>query len=157
VAIVTKSLVAGLRNHDSVSDLQRRLEKLPSDLDALYTHMINRIDPLYIGEASRMFRIFDCAMDVGFQPCILEFDLALTADYSSVGEPATEMTVAEIEHRCDRIIPQLKSRCEGLLEVHDIQDRHWEDRYLGSAGDEITEAPKGLTAKHMDYRSRNME
>jgi hypothetical protein len=71
-------------NHDSVSDLQRRLEKLPSDLDALYTHMINRIDPLYIDEASRMFRIFDSAMAVGFQPNILEFDLALTADYSSV-------------------------------------------------------------------------
>jgi hypothetical protein len=137
VAIVTKSLIAGLRNHDSVSDLQRRLEKLPSDLDALYTHMINRIDPLYIDEASRMFRIFDSAMDVGFQPSILEFDLALAANYSSAIEPATEMTLGEIERRCERIVPQLKSRCEGLLEVHDIQDRHWEDRYMVSAGDEM--------------------
>jgi hypothetical protein len=137
VAIVTKSLIAGLRNHDSVSDLQRRLERLPSDLDASYTHMINRIDSLYIDEASRMFRIFESAMAVGFQPNILEFDLALTADYSSVKGLATKMTLDEIEHRCDRIIPQLKCRCEGLLEAHDTHDRHWEDRYLVSAGDEI--------------------
>jgi hypothetical protein len=137
VAIVTKSLIDGLRNHDSVSDLQRRLEKLPSDLDALYTCMINRIDPLYLDEASRMFKILDSAMDVGFQPSILEFDLALTTDYSSVRGSATKMTLGEIEDRCDRIVPQLKSRCEGLLEVHDIHDRHWEDRYLVSAGDEM--------------------
>jgi hypothetical protein len=63
--------------------------------------MINRIDPLYIDEASRMFRIFDSAMAVGFQPNILEFDLALTADYSSVKGRTTEMTLDEIEHRCD--------------------------------------------------------
>ena len=105
VAIVTKTLVAGLRNHDSLSDFHRRLDKLPSDLDALYTHMINRIDPLYISETSRMFRVFDCVIDVGFQPSFLEFDLVLTADYASGKAPATEMTLAEIEHCCDRIIP----------------------------------------------------
>jgi hypothetical protein len=95
----------GLRNRDTVSDLQRRLEKLLSDLDALYAHIINRSDPLYIGETSRMLKILDSAMGVGFQPSILEFDLALTIDYSCVREPATKMTLDEIEDRCDRTVP----------------------------------------------------
>jgi hypothetical protein len=58
------------------------------------------------------------------------------------------MTLDEIEHRCDRIIPQLKCRCEGLLEVHDMHDRHWEDRYLVSTDDEM--APNNVGSDEGD-------
>jgi hypothetical protein len=61
----------------------------------------------------------------GYQPCILEFDLALTADYYSATRLATEMTRVEVDHRCEHIVPRLTSRCEGLLEVHGYKDQYW--------------------------------
>jgi hypothetical protein len=36
VKLVVQSLLAGLGNRDSITDLQRRLRELPSDLEKLY-------------------------------------------------------------------------------------------------------------------------
>ncbi|PMD15289.1 hypothetical protein NA56DRAFT_350067 [Hyaloscypha hepaticicola] len=135
VRIVTKSLLNGLRNWDDISDLQRRLDELPSDLNALYSHMLDLIDTLYFPQASRIFRIFDAASALNLRPTILELDLAVTAVYTTAMAPtAVEPSDAEFEYRCQRMTAHLKSRCEGLLEAHDILDRHWE-----SISDELNE------------------
>jgi len=127
VRIVTKSLLDGLRNWDDFSDLQRRLDELPSDLNALYSHMLDRIEPRYFFQASKIFRIFDAASALNLRPTILELDLAVTAKYSTATAPsAVEPSDAELEYCFQRMNAHLKSRCEGLLEAHDIYDRHWE-------------------------------
>ncbi|KAE9374106.1 hypothetical protein N431DRAFT_371507, partial [Stipitochalara longipes BDJ] len=118
VYIVTRSILEGLRNHDSILDLQRRLDMLPSDLDALYSHMIRHMNPLYIEQASRIFQIYDAFWGNNYTPTILELELAVTADYSSAMAPPSKMTQLEIEDRCQRMAAHLKSRCEGLLEAH---------------------------------------
>jgi hypothetical protein len=129
VRIVTKSLLDGLRNRDEISDLQRRLDVLPPDLDALYSHMIDHIDPLYVVQASRIFQIFDAASDSNLRLSTLELELAVSADYTTAmskpSKATQKMTDSEISERCDRMAVHLKSRCEGLLEVHDIRDRNW--------------------------------
>jgi len=115
--------------------------------------MIGRINPLYLEEASRMFRIFDSATDVGYQPCILEFDLALTADYYSATRAATEMTQVEIDHRCEHIVPRLTSRCEGLLEVHGYQNRNWGSSPGRDSFDESDGDPTIVTVyQHQPWR-----
>jgi hypothetical protein len=130
VRIVTKSLLDGLRNRDEISDLQRRLDVLPPDLDALYSHMIDHIDPLYVVQASRIFQIFDAASDLNHYLSILELELAVSADYTtamSKSSKATQkMTDSEISERCDRMAAHLKSRCEGLLEVHNVRGKNRE-------------------------------
>ena len=70
VHLVVWSLLDGLRNKDAVSDLRRRLGLLPSDLDEFYGHMLSRISPLYMMQASQIFQIFDSASDLGFSPGI---------------------------------------------------------------------------------------
>lgn len=57
VILVVKSLLKGLGNRDSITILQRRLEAIPGDLQYLYRHMVQSIDPLYKEEASKLFRI----------------------------------------------------------------------------------------------------
>jgi hypothetical protein len=127
VNIATKSLLAGLRNWDDISDLQRRLDELPSDLNALYSHMLDRIEPLYFLQASKIFQIFDAAAAMKLRPTILELDLAVNANYSAATAPTAEPpTDSELEYRCQRMAAHLKSRCEGLLEAHDAFDRYWE-------------------------------
>src|ERR1700722_17397382 len=60
-----KFLVAGLENRDSISDLQRRLRSLPSDLEALYTHMVTLIDPFYLSKVSQIFQLVRTALELG--------------------------------------------------------------------------------------------
>jgi hypothetical protein len=124
VRIVTKSLLNGLSNMDDIAVLQRKLDVLPRDLDALYTHMFDIIDTSYIDNASQIFQIFDAAIDVNLRPGILELELAVTANYPtfmstlSLARPARQrMPDLEIEQRCTRMTTYLKSRCGGLLEV----------------------------------------
>jgi hypothetical protein len=128
VRIVTTSLLNGLRNQDSISDLQRRIDVLPSELDTLYCHMIDRVDPLYFDQASRIFRIFDVATELKLGPTILQLELALSTTYTDATSSLADqpMSDEEIKQRCGRMAAHLKSRCEGLLETHDFLDGTWE-------------------------------
>jgi hypothetical protein len=65
VTLVVKSLLAGLGNRDGISDLQRRLRSLPSDLEALCSHMVTLIDHFYLSEASQIFQLVRTALELG--------------------------------------------------------------------------------------------
>lgn len=43
-----KSLISGLRNYDSITDLRKRLDTFPKDLEPLYKRMIDEIDEIYV-------------------------------------------------------------------------------------------------------------
>jgi hypothetical protein len=130
VYLVVKSLLDGLRNRDSIFDLQRRLKMLPSDLNALYNHMLDRVTPIYMADASRIFQIYDFMSEQNCRPSILELELAVSSRYSSAVAKITSLVDhvmgEEINHRCEQMSVHLKTRCEGLLEVHDIMDQKWE-------------------------------
>jgi hypothetical protein len=127
VRLATRSLLAGLRNQDSIADLQNRLDELPSDLNLLYDHIIARINPLYIEQASRIFQIYDAISTLGLKPSILELELAVSASrFEAISSPAKVMIEQEIEDRCEKMTAHLKSRCVDLLEIHDHWDANWE-------------------------------
>jgi hypothetical protein len=135
VRLVVWSLLDGLRNKDAVSDLRRRLDLLPSDLDEFYGYMLSRISPLYMTQASQIFQIFDSASDLGLRPTVLELELAVSASYAHAMLPVKDiMSDQEIDLRCEKMKAHLKTRCEGLLEVHDLYDHNWEDRPRGCFG-----------------------
>jgi hypothetical protein len=96
--------------------------------------MLDLIEPLYFPQASRIFRIFDAASALNLRPTILELDLAVTADYSTAMAPIpVEPSDAELEYRLQRMNAHLKSRCEGLLEAHDVFNRYWVEETQGWA------------------------
>jgi hypothetical protein len=110
-----------------MSDLQRRLQAIPSELDDLYGHMLSRIEPMYLEQASKIFQIVNAATDLTLQLSVLELELAVSSTFAQAREPpGNPMGDKEIESRCLRMRAALKSRCEGLLETHDHMDRHWE-------------------------------
>lgn len=47
VYLVVLEVLDGIENGDKISDLQRRLERLPTELKALFTHMLNSVDGHY--------------------------------------------------------------------------------------------------------------
>lgn len=56
VYLVIRSLQDGLSNGDEIAMLQRRLESLPTDLDAYFSHMMKSTDPIYQEKLACMLR-----------------------------------------------------------------------------------------------------
>ena len=113
VSLVVKSLLAGMTNFDRTSDLRKRLRELPAELDGLYTHMINRIQPaFYVEQASRLFQL----MYLSHRPTsTLALSFADDEDCDVSRAPALEH--GERERRVRSITGRVNSRCAGLLEV----------------------------------------
>jgi len=57
VYLVTRSLKDGLSNGDSISDLQRRVDGFPSDLEDYFMHILGRLEPFYLQQTKKFFRI----------------------------------------------------------------------------------------------------
>ena len=57
VRLVVKTLINGLRNHDSLDQLRTRVESTPSDIEAMYAKMLSNIDVAYRKEAALLFRM----------------------------------------------------------------------------------------------------
>ncbi|RFU79029.1 hypothetical protein TARUN_3158 [Trichoderma arundinaceum] len=55
VFLVVHSLLRGLRNEDDISDLQRRLRELPSNLYKFFDRMLATIEDVYRERVSRLF------------------------------------------------------------------------------------------------------
>ena len=68
VKLVVTSLLAGLTNSDRISDLQRRLELIPRDLEDLYGKMLKSFDAFYLEHASQLFQLVRASYRPNFSP-----------------------------------------------------------------------------------------
>jgi hypothetical protein len=128
VVLVVRDLLKGLRNRDDISDLQKRLQALPSELEDLYTHMLGHVDPLYQEQASRTFQIFRILSENskylqtdegGGLLTPLFLDVAITSTQETVlAAKLKPMSREEVIEKSQHLDRHLKSRCEGLLEIH---------------------------------------
>ena len=53
---VVESSLEGFSNRDRISDLQRRIQALPGDLEEYFGYILEALDPIYLPQASRVFR-----------------------------------------------------------------------------------------------------
>ncbi len=117
VRLVVSNLLRGLSNDDSLSDLQRRLRSLPTDLTAYFQHMFDSIDGFYREETSEMLLI--CLE--GIQPLSL---LALwyyekemvTPDYALQAKRCP-LTSADVLAIFESIRRRINARGQDLLEI----------------------------------------
>ncbi|KAF3013737.1 hypothetical protein E8E14_007220 [Neopestalotiopsis sp. 37M] len=116
IKLVVISLLAGLTNDDRIADLQRRLNRLPPDLERLYGAILDDLDPFYFSHASQYFQLLEASND--------DID-ALLYSFSDEEEnvefalrlPIRAFERGEIQARRDTVKRRLNSRCKGLLEV----------------------------------------
>ena len=114
VNLVVHSLLAGLVNGDRVSDLQRRLDLLPPDLEHLYEKMLNSLDPFYLEHASQIFQHVQVANEPPSLFCLSFADEEPEFVFRMEVRPLPE---DEEFSRADIMRRRLNSRCKGLLEV----------------------------------------
>ncbi|KAI0449550.1 hypothetical protein F5B21DRAFT_493864 [Xylaria acuta] len=122
VRVVTESLVEGLTNYDSIDDLKKRVDDLPSDLQELYRTMLSRIDDKYRPQTARLLCfIYHMHRGPG-EPSIMDLWFAEYADDNMVrNTPVKPMEYEEVQDRVQELEILLKSRCLGLVETMPTQ------------------------------------
>jgi hypothetical protein len=130
VDLVVRDLLAGLQNWDRISDLQKRVELLPPDLENLYKHMLARIDKFYLEQASQLFQLIRAAGEQSEVTGIREAEPFSVLTLSMADEEDEDLAVkAEIKplierkivSKCESMEGRIKSRCAGLLEVYEYR------------------------------------
>lgn len=115
VHLVVASLLTGMEFADRVSDLQKRLECLPPDLELLYEKIILSLDPFYLEHAAQLFRLVQESLD---PPSLLLLSFADEEDPQfALKHPIGSLSLDEVSLREETMRRRLNSRCKGLLEV----------------------------------------
>ncbi|RYP91376.1 hypothetical protein DL770_002516 [Monosporascus sp. CRB-9-2] len=140
VYLVVRSLVRGLRDGDDMACLYRRLCSLPVDIENLYAHILEQIDPEHKKESSMIFQIFRANgnnLDImtlhGALRCP-DHHHVLQLETYPIGKMMTEGYRRQAAWLHDKTVLRLNSRCRGLLEVGHAQD---EDTFTLHVGDDM--------------------
>ncbi|CAH0045796.1 unnamed protein product [Clonostachys solani] len=128
VYLVIRSLYEGLTNGDSLPALERRIRRLPADLEPYFKHMLNSVDSFY---HAQMVQTFQVAM-ASSSPLPLMIYCFLDEEYEQYNfglhMPVKQMPIPEVERRQAQLRRRLNGRCKGLLEVY---KNAGEGKYLG--------------------------
>ena len=123
VTLVVRSLLHGLTNADSVRDLQRRLRRLPEELEPYFRHMLDGVEPIYRKESAELFEISLAAAEpytlmtyhFADDECLL-FD-CLDPRYPSLDPLEPD----DFSQRLQTTRKRINARCLGLVEVREIR------------------------------------
>lgn len=126
VHLVVHSLLQGLRNGDTTSELATRLRDLPSDLEKLYVRMLDRIPASYQPQAARMFQLVltrDQVLDrlLGERRqrlSALQFSYAIEDADDDERQLERGLTTSLMQaQRVAHTDARIRSRCFGIVEV----------------------------------------
>lgn len=115
VALVVRSLMEGFSGGEPLSDLQERLDELPSDLEQLFHKILNNLNEKQLRNSARFFQMLRLTRR---QISSLEFSFAdeLTPDRIFKMKVAP-LSSAMIEARIEILRRRLNECCKGLIEI----------------------------------------
>ena len=118
VVFVVRSLLNGLYNNDDLVDLQNRLDALPNDLNRLYHHMFQGLDPIYRRQAAKIFLLVLHSQIQYSSISLLQVAYACENDMkAALRLPPVALSPEERNSLSIDMEKKITSRCGGLLEV----------------------------------------
>ena len=136
--MVVRDVLNGVRNEDSLEELERRLDIMPDTIDDLFRHMMEKMDRSYQEEARQYFYLLILIQDsFQFLPCTL-LHLIYTKDeywHHVLYNDKSYLTTESFLNFCKTLEDRVITRCAGLVEVGRRQ-RHATRMYA-----EITSSP----------------
>lgn len=114
VELVVKDLIRGLKNDDTLEQLQVRLEFLPSDIEDLYAQMLSKIDTVYQMQAAKLFRMVLSDLCMGYRTGLL-FTLALA--FFRRSNKISDIGLSDVISYCEEAKQKIPTICMGLLEI----------------------------------------
>ena len=122
--LMTKDLIKGSRDGDTLEELHSRLARTPDTINGLYAHMLQKIDQLYVEECVHYCSILMMAEELGLGSPITLLTLALGERESwnhLVDLDLTYFAESRFNIACQALERRLTSRCGGLLEIGNLQ------------------------------------
>lgn len=116
IVLVIRSLLEGLRNEDSIAELNRRLEEMPTDLDEFFQHFLMGVDRFYLEQARWLFQI--AMMPRGRPPfSLVTYSLVFESGESGSKPCIPSYRVSDSRTRLGTMKRRLNVRSKGLLEA----------------------------------------
>ena len=117
VFLVVRSLVEGLTNADRITDLERRLQSLPTDLEAYFRHMLGSIEEVYVQQTVQTFQIaLQAVRPLNLMTYAMIDELEEFPRYA-IELPVQQMTMRDVESRCQDMKLRINARCKDLLQI----------------------------------------
>ena len=117
VFLVTGQLRNGLTEYDSFSDLQRRLEQIPNDLELFFRQILESVEPFYHEKMATTLLISLEAREPAPIP-VYAFHDAEYEDVDYALKLAPQPTPkAQATAKREQVARRLSARCRGLLEI----------------------------------------
>lgn len=114
VVLTVRSLTAGLRDGDGPSELERRLDALPPELEDLFRKILHNFESHYFSDAAVLFEINLASTT---PPTLLLMSFAIE-DPSVAWRASVHLLDQKLRlFRAINMRRRLNSRCKGLLEV----------------------------------------
>ena len=118
VVLVTQSLLNGLTDDNSITDMERRLELLPSDLERFFQHMLDGIEEVYKPQTAQIFEMVTIAK-TPLSVFLLQYLEQESLDpHYAVKAQRTYLSEADMIRVKKRLTKYLNARCKGLLEIY---------------------------------------
>ena len=114
VSLVVRSLSDGLDNLDDIQDLQKRVDRLPSDLHDYFQYVLGNIDELYREETTQLLRIFLNA--TGYLPLISLNPILNSKEYNR-GNSSEWQSSGWASAANAKLHTRLHARCKDFLFV----------------------------------------
>jgi hypothetical protein len=116
VYLVVLQLLDGIQNADRMSDLQRRLDRLPKDLRSLFSHMLNTVEEVYHEQQAQMLLVV-CQAHGCLSPFGLSFLDEEDPDFA-IKCPVEDLPFDAVERRSNDMRKRIVARCKLLLEIN---------------------------------------
>ena len=138
VFLVVRSLLEGLTNADRISDLQRRLRLLPTDLDEYFERILSTIDEFYRKQTARMFLVTLAAQET--LPLMTYWFIDQEDSDGAMKLAAHPLSMETAVFRLQQMRRRLNACCKGLLEVRP------------HSGESLDKAPPSSSSVHFDWK-----
>ena len=117
VFLVVRSLMEGLTNADRITDLERRLQSLPTDLEAYFRHMLENIEDIYVQQTVQTFHVaLQAVKPLSLMTYAMMDELEENPRYA-IELPVQQLTTTDIESRCQDMKLRINARCKDLLQI----------------------------------------
>ena len=118
VFMVTRQLRNGLTEYDSLSDMRRRLEKIPTDLGTSFKQILDSVEPFYHEKMATTLQIALAARQPAPTAVYHFHDEEYEDEDYALKLPLQPMNRIHAESVRLQVTRRLNGRCRGLLEVH---------------------------------------
>lgn len=117
VVLVVHSLLRGLRNRDTASDLLTRLTHVPEELEKYFLQMFSNIEGVYRSKALKLLKIALNSSTLTLMTCSFLDEEHDAFPFETSMETAAK---SEVNQRLDLADGRVNILCLGLLEIRDL-------------------------------------